>query len=53
VDLWVEDPDATAEKAARLGGSVLMPPTDMPIGRRAVLADPQGGTFSVSRVVPA
>ena len=28
-------------------------PVDMPIGRRAVLADPQGATFSVSRVVPA
>jgi uncharacterized protein len=53
VDLWVDDPDATAAKAAELGGSVLMPPTDTPMGRRAVLADPQGGTFSVSRVVPA
>lgn len=46
-------PDATAAKADELGGSVLMPPTDLPIGRRAILADPQGGTFSVSRVVPA
>jgi predicted enzyme related to lactoylglutathione lyase len=53
VDLWVADPDATAAKAAELGGTVLMPPTDMPIGRRAVLADPQGAPFSVSRVVPA
>ena len=53
VDLWVDDPDAIAAKAAELGGSVLMEPMDMPIGRRAVLADPQGATFSVSRVVPA
>jgi uncharacterized protein len=53
VDLWVEDPDATAEKTARLGGTVLMGPMDTPMGRRAVLADPQGGTFSVSRVSPA
>ena len=53
VDLWVEDPDATAAKAAQLGGTVLIPPTDMPIGRRAVLADPHGATFSVSRMVPA
>jgi uncharacterized protein len=50
VDLWVEDPDATADKTARLGGTVLMAPMDTPMGRRAVLADPQGGTFSVSRV---
>ena len=53
VDLWVADPDATARKAAELGGTVLMEPMDMPIGRRAVLADPQGASFSVSRVVPA
>lgn len=53
VDLWVDDPDATAEKASELGGTVLMSPTDTPMGRRAVLADPQGGTFSVSRVSPA
>ena len=53
VDIWVADPDATAAKAAALGGTVLMGPVDMPIGRRAVLADPQGATFSVSRVVPA
>ena len=53
VDLWVDDPDATAEKASQLGGTVLMAPMDTPMGRRAVLADPQGGTFSVSRVSPA
>jgi len=53
VDLWVADPDAVAAKAAELGGSVVMPPTDTPMGRRAILADPQGATFSISRVVPA
>jgi predicted enzyme related to lactoylglutathione lyase len=53
VDLWVDDPDATAAKAAELGGTVLMEPMDVPVGRRAVLADPHGASFSVSRVVPA
>jgi predicted enzyme related to lactoylglutathione lyase len=53
VDLWVDDPDATAARAAELGGTVLMEPMDLAVGRRAVLADPQGATFSVSRVVPA
>jgi predicted enzyme related to lactoylglutathione lyase len=53
VDLWVEDPDAIAARAAELGGTVLDGPSDTPMGRRAVLADPQGATFSVSRVVPA
>jgi len=53
IDLWVDDTDATAARAAELGGTVLADPFDMPIGRRAVLADPQGATFSISRVVPA
>ena len=53
VDFWVDDVDATAARAAELGGTVVAGPFDMPIGRRAVLADPQGATFSISRVVPA
>lgn len=43
----VEDADATAEKAVSLGGSVLRPPTDMPFGRFADVADPQGAMFSI------
>ena len=53
IDLWVDDTDATAARATELGGTVLAGPFDMPIGRRAVVADPQGATFSISRVVPA
>jgi uncharacterized protein len=53
VDFWVDDADATAARAADLGGTAIVPPFDMPIGRRAVLADPQGATFSISRVGPA
>ena len=53
VDLWVDDPDASAAQAERLGGAVLAGPFDTPVGRTAVLADPQGATFSVSRAVPA
>jgi uncharacterized protein len=51
VDFWVEDADATAEKAAKQGGAVIAPPYDVPgVGmRQAVLADPQGATFSVTR----
>jgi uncharacterized protein len=44
-NVWVE--------SAELGGTVLMAPMDTPMGRRAVLADPQGAAFSVSRVKPA
>ena len=53
VDFWVDDADAIAARAAELGGAAIVPPFDLPIGRRAVLADPQGATFSISRVVPA
>ena len=44
----VEDCDACAATAIRLGGSVLSPPSDIPgVGRYAVLRDPQGANFSV------
>jgi uncharacterized protein len=49
VDFWVADADATAARAADLGGKVLAPPTDTPAGRGGLLADPQGAVFSVSR----
>ncbi len=51
VDFWVKDADATAEKAAERGGTVIMPPYDVPgVGlRQAALADPQGAAFSVTR----
>lgn len=50
VDFWVEDADAAAGRAAELGGEVTMPPFDTPVGSTAVLADPEGAAFSVSRV---
>src|ERR1022692_3632355 len=39
--------DATVAKAAELGGSVLSEPFDTPVGRMAVISDPQGATFSI------
>ncbi len=50
VDFWVDSADATAEQAVRLGGTVLVPPHDEPGFRSAVLADPQGAAFSVSKL---
>jgi predicted enzyme related to lactoylglutathione lyase len=52
VDFWVRDADGAAEAAATLGGQVIVPPFDEPVGRTAVLADPRGAAFSVSQVVP-
>ena len=43
----VADADAAVAKAAELGGSVLVPVFDTPVGRMAVIADPQGGVFSI------
>ena len=42
----VKDVDATARKAAELGGRVLRPPQDIPkVGRFCVLQDPQGAVL--------
>ncbi len=47
----VQDCDATIKAAAGLGGSLLLPATDMPdIGRFALLADPQGAPFFVMQM---
>jgi uncharacterized protein len=48
----VADTDATAANAARLGGRVTHPPTDIEPGRFAVLNDPQGAVFSIVRTNP-
>lgn len=49
----VDDTDATAARCAELGGAVSVPPTDIPVGRFAVLNDPQGAAFSVIRLADA
>ena len=48
----VSDADAAAETAERSGGSVLMAPFDIPVGRAATLADPQGAVFSIIKSTP-
>ena len=46
----VEDVDATAALARKLGGKVHKEPTDIPtVGRFAVIADPQGAPIAVFR----
>jgi predicted enzyme related to lactoylglutathione lyase len=46
----VDDVDATAALAKKLGGKVYKEPTDIPtVGRFAVLGDPQGAALSVFR----
>jgi predicted enzyme related to lactoylglutathione lyase len=50
VHFWDHDVDATAAKAADLGGSVVAAPFDTPLTRIAVLADPHGAAFAISNV---
>jgi hypothetical protein len=52
VTFGVADADAIAARAVELGGRVLVPPFDAPWVRMAVIADPQGATFTASRFVP-
>lgn len=44
----VKNVDEVAEQATRLGGSICVPPTDIPtVGRFAVVADPQEAVFAL------
>jgi uncharacterized protein len=52
VTFATDDADATAAKATKLGGKVIVPPFDAPWVRMTVIADPQGATFIASRFVP-
>jgi predicted enzyme related to lactoylglutathione lyase len=51
VTFAVDDADAAAEKAAALGGKVVVPPFDAPWVRMSVLSDPQGAVFIASQFV--
>jgi predicted enzyme related to lactoylglutathione lyase len=35
-------------RAQELGGAVLLPPMDIPIGRFAIVSDPAGAAFTVT-----
>jgi uncharacterized protein len=47
----VDDADASADKAKSLGGTVMVPPTDIPPGRFSVIQDPQGAAFTVIKLL--
>jgi predicted enzyme related to lactoylglutathione lyase len=49
----VLDCDATANKAKKLGGEIVMPPTDIPnVGRFAILKDLDGAAFAIIKNAP-
>jgi predicted enzyme related to lactoylglutathione lyase len=43
----VESADESAERIRKNGGSAIMAPFDIPIGRIAIMTDAQGGSFSL------
>jgi predicted enzyme related to lactoylglutathione lyase len=49
----VGDTDATVADATKLGATVMVPPTDIPPGRFAVLSDPAGAVFAVIKMATA
>lgn len=53
VTFAVDDADATAAEAERLGGRIVVPPFDVEPVRTTVLADPQGALFSASKFQPS
>lgn len=52
VTFAVDHADATAAKATKLGGKVMVPPFDAEWVRMTVIADPQGASFIASEFVP-
>lgn len=46
----VTDPDAIAAKVPELGGQVVFPPMDIPVGRVAYVTDQHGAPFQVIRL---
>ena len=52
VTFSTDDADATAERAAGLGGEVVVAPFNAPFVRMTLLRDPQGATFTASQFVP-
>jgi predicted enzyme related to lactoylglutathione lyase len=52
VTFLVDDTDASAARAEELGGTIMVPPMDAGPTRIAVVRDPQGATFTLSRFYP-
>jgi predicted enzyme related to lactoylglutathione lyase len=52
VTFAVDDTDASAERAAELGGEVIVAPHDAGPVRLATIRDPQGAVFTISRYNP-
>jgi hypothetical protein len=52
VTFTVDDADAIAAEAKRLGGEVVVEPSNAPWSRLTVIRDPQGATFTATQFMP-
>jgi predicted enzyme related to lactoylglutathione lyase len=48
ISFMVADADESVAEVERLGGSVLLPPIEIPVGKFAIVADPAGASFTVT-----
>ncbi len=48
-----DDIEASVARVTALGGSVSVPPTEIPVGKFAVVADPEGAFFSLVQMSAA
>jgi predicted enzyme related to lactoylglutathione lyase len=53
LDFWVDDVDAAVARTERSGGTTVVAPFDTSVGRTALLADPAGAAFSITRIAVA
>lgn len=49
----VDDCDASAARVVELGGTIVMPPSDLDFGRGAVVTDPYGAVFGIGKITNA
>ena len=50
ISFLVADADESAARAQELGGQVLMPVMEIPVGKFAIVADPTGASFTINAV---
>jgi predicted enzyme related to lactoylglutathione lyase len=50
ISFLIADADESAARVQELGGQILLPPMEVPIGRFAIVADPAGAAFLINAV---
>jgi predicted enzyme related to lactoylglutathione lyase len=50
VDFWIDDAESAGARATELGGSVVVPPREIPGFLNIVIADPAGAVISLSEL---